>query len=342
MKKYFLVITLVCSLFYFFLSPFSLIAGRYAGDFIAIGAGVRSLSMGGAFVAVANDGSAIYWNAAGISQIREKEIILMRAFLYDNIASYDFISLCIPLPSDVSVGLAWTRLSIDDIPYFSEKHLTGTNTDQRSSDINKQLTGIPDGEFSSSDNLFQFAFSKHISQLVNMGWLFFEVPIDYYFGATIKYIKRDLYKFSATGTGVDLSAMIKSDLAILTELDWLGEIRYGINIQDVAGTKITWDTKSRWSDEIITNTKMGVAVVQPIPKIHSVITIDYDWDNAYKYTSHIGLELQYKKFAFLRTGYSDDDYSFGAGITYRRFNINYAFLTNVLANTHRVGVRISF
>ena len=47
MKKIFLAIILVCSLF-----PFSLIAGRYAGDFMAIGAGVRSISMGGAFAAI--------------------------------------------------------------------------------------------------------------------------------------------------------------------------------------------------------------------------------------------------------------------------------------------------
>ncbi len=337
MKKIFLAIILVCSLF-----PFSLIAGRYAGDFMAIGAGVRSISMGGAFAAIADDGSAIYWNPAGISQIRDKEIILMRAFLYNNIASYDFLSLCLPLPNEVSIGLSWTRLTIGDIPYFSEKHLIGTNVDQRSADINRQLTGIPDGEFSSSDNLFQFAFSKHLSQLVNIGWLFFEVPMDYYFGGAIKYIKRDLYKFSATGTGFDISAMIKSDLAILTELDWLGEIRYGVNIQDIGGTKITWDTKSRWKDEIITNIKMGIAVVQPIPQINSNLAIDYDWDNMYKYRSHIGLEFQYKKNAFLRSGYSDRNYSIGAGIVYRNFNINYAFLTNVLGNTHRVGVRISF
>jgi long-chain fatty acid transport protein len=40
-----------------------------AGDLSTPGQGARALSMAGAFTAVANDGSAIYYNPAGISQI---------------------------------------------------------------------------------------------------------------------------------------------------------------------------------------------------------------------------------------------------------------------------------
>ncbi|MBN1999619.1 hypothetical protein JW935_18845 [candidate division KSB1 bacterium] len=38
------------------------------------GAGVRSLSMGGAYVGIADDNSAIYWNPAGMGQIRRMEL----------------------------------------------------------------------------------------------------------------------------------------------------------------------------------------------------------------------------------------------------------------------------
>ncbi|MCK4311574.1 MAG: hypothetical protein KAW88_02445, partial [Candidatus Cloacimonetes bacterium] len=102
---------------------FSLFAGRYAGDFMVIGAGVRSSGMGGAFCAVANDGSAIYWNASGIAQMRDTEIGIMRAFLYLGLAKYDNFTFCQPLPNEVTIGLNWTRLTIDDIPVFLEKHL---------------------------------------------------------------------------------------------------------------------------------------------------------------------------------------------------------------------------
>jgi len=60
-------------------------AGRYAGDFLEIGAGVRALGLGGTYTAIADDGSAIYWNSSGISQIRKTEINIMRAYLYKDI-----------------------------------------------------------------------------------------------------------------------------------------------------------------------------------------------------------------------------------------------------------------
>lgn len=41
--------------------------GTMAADFLHIGVGSRAIAMGGAFVAVADDPSAIYWNPAGIA-----------------------------------------------------------------------------------------------------------------------------------------------------------------------------------------------------------------------------------------------------------------------------------
>ncbi|MBP7310112.1 MAG: hypothetical protein KA984_02345, partial [Candidatus Cloacimonetes bacterium] len=108
-----------------------LFAGRYAGDFMMIGAGVKALGMGGAFVALADDGSALYWNPAGLSQIRDSELSAMHAFLYGGLASYDHITFVQPLPNQVSIGFNWTRLSVSDIPHFSEQYLIGTNVDQR-------------------------------------------------------------------------------------------------------------------------------------------------------------------------------------------------------------------
>ncbi|MGE5411889.1 MAG: hypothetical protein ACM3MI_13085, partial [Clostridiales bacterium] len=43
-------------------------AGISAAQFLKIGIGGRASSMGDAFVAVANDASALYWNPAGLSQ----------------------------------------------------------------------------------------------------------------------------------------------------------------------------------------------------------------------------------------------------------------------------------
>jgi len=43
-------------------------------DFLSVGHGARANAMGEAFVAVADNSSAIYWNPAGLTQLREDEI----------------------------------------------------------------------------------------------------------------------------------------------------------------------------------------------------------------------------------------------------------------------------
>ena len=47
-----------------------------------LGVGARPLGMGGAYVAAADDGNAVLWNAAGLAQLNRQEIIAMFAALY--------------------------------------------------------------------------------------------------------------------------------------------------------------------------------------------------------------------------------------------------------------------
>jgi uncharacterized protein UPF0164 len=51
-------------------------AGTASGTFLKIGVGARATGLGEAFVAVANDPSAIYWNPAGLASIQRKEVAI--------------------------------------------------------------------------------------------------------------------------------------------------------------------------------------------------------------------------------------------------------------------------
>lgn len=328
-----MLIVMICSA--------ALFAGSYAGDFMVIGNGVAAAGMGGAFAAVANDGSAIYWNAAGISQIKTTEFSIMRAFLYQNLASYDNVTLCQPLPNEVTIGINWTRLTIDDIPVFLEEHLIH-NVDFRSAYLEFNLTGIPDRRITSTDDLFQIAFSKHLHREVNLGWMFFNVPTDLHLGANVKFIKRKIDTFTGSGVGFDFAMLFKTDLAVLFEREWLGNIAFGMNLQDIGNTTISWTTPSSHTDEVLTNTKIGVAIEQPLKKFKSVITVSYDLDYVYEKVRHYGLEWNYDNFAEIRLGLNDDDFATGVSIHYRRFILDYAFITNVIANTNRIGLRYRF
>src|SRR6267142_5966566 len=43
--------------------------GTFGGQFLKIGVGARGAGMGGAFVAIADDATAVFWNAAGIARV---------------------------------------------------------------------------------------------------------------------------------------------------------------------------------------------------------------------------------------------------------------------------------
>jgi len=321
----------------------SLSAGRYAGEFMVIGSGVRSSGMGKAFTAIADDGSAIYWNASGIAQMRKTEIGIMRAFLYNGLASYDNFSFCQPLPNDVTIGINWTRLSIEDIPVFLEEHLVG-NPSYRSSYHEYNLTGIPDDKMTSTDDLFQFSFAKHMHYDLNLGWLFFDVPFDFYFGGNVKYIKRQIDDSIGNGTGFDFSVLSRTSLGVIFERDWMGDFAFGVNFQDIGGSNIVWDVtddNSDHQDEVLMNSKLGMAIIQPLPSIHSILTLSHDVDYIYSTIHHYGLNYNYKKFIEVRFGYYDTNFTTGLTIKYTEFSVDYAFLTNNLASTFRVGLRIN-
>lgn len=325
------------------LIPLTISAGRYAGDFILLGSGVRPLGMGGAFTAVADNGNAIYWNASGLAQITEIEAEVMHAFLFDNLAAYDFFSFCIPLPASTTIGVSFTQLSVDNIPYFDEKWLKNSNVFIRSSNVDLHLTGDPDGYFTSSDQLFEFAFAKNFSRIINLGWELFDLPIDYYVGGTFKYIKRSIHENIGTGMGGDISFMVRTDFGMLTEVPWLGKIRFAFNLQDIGGTKITWDTRSKHVDEIFTTPKFGLAVEQPLPFIDSEMILAWDWYEDYEFRNNFGLEFTYKDILSCRTGLFDKHLTAGLGFRYNRFTINYALITHTdLGNSHRVGVMVNF
>ena len=45
-------------------------ASGYAGEFLSLGAGARSLALGSAYVAIADDAPAGYWNPAGLAYLK--------------------------------------------------------------------------------------------------------------------------------------------------------------------------------------------------------------------------------------------------------------------------------
>src|SRR3989339_1175485 len=113
-KKLFLLIALVT--FFIPQSNAQTVFGKYAGEFMAIGVGGRALGMGGAFVAIANDVTAGYYNPAGLANLNYPQLSLMHSEQFGNLVNYDYAAVGIPYGTDMSFGLSVIRLGVDGIP----------------------------------------------------------------------------------------------------------------------------------------------------------------------------------------------------------------------------------
>lgn len=88
--------------------------GTTAATFLSIGQGARALSMGGAFVAMADDPSSLYWNPAGIADLTGASIIVDHTQWFADI-QYNYLGATIGLGDLGTVGLTFTGSSIDEM-----------------------------------------------------------------------------------------------------------------------------------------------------------------------------------------------------------------------------------
>lgn len=100
--------------------------GTMAADFLHVGVGSRATAMGGAFVAIADDPSAIYWNPAGIAAMRGSGVM----FDYTNYIadmSMNFLGTAFSMGTNGSVGLGITMFNaIDDMEIRTVDQPEGT------------------------------------------------------------------------------------------------------------------------------------------------------------------------------------------------------------------------
>jgi hypothetical protein len=76
------------------------------------GIGARALAMGGAFVAVADDATAMLWNPAGLAQLEDTRLAGMSTDLYGLGITHQFIG-AVTTFANLGIGLGWERASID-------------------------------------------------------------------------------------------------------------------------------------------------------------------------------------------------------------------------------------
>ncbi len=206
---------------------------KYSNEFLNIGAGARGLGMGAAQSASVSDGTAGYWNPAGLTEVEDNPSInLMHASYFDNIGKYDYGSVAIPISDNRrTIGLSILRFAVDDIP-------------------NTLFLVEPDGSinynnittFSSADYAFLFSFAQKIRD---------DDDVKTSFGANAKIIYRKVGHF-ATAWGFGFDAGFK-----MQKNRW----RLGIVAKDLTTTFNAWSfTFTEKEKEVLYLTKNDIPV----------------------------------------------------------------------------------
>ncbi|MCG3117963.1 MAG: hypothetical protein ALAOOOJD_00088 [bacterium] len=76
--------------------------------------GARPLALGETFVAIADDGNALYWNPAGLPLLENYGIGWMHANLYNTGARSNYLSFFLPFTEQLAFGADWFNIGFDD------------------------------------------------------------------------------------------------------------------------------------------------------------------------------------------------------------------------------------
>lgn len=311
--------------------------GSTSAQFLKMGVGARSMGMGGSFVGLANDASALFWNPAGM--IYSSGIHTL--FSHNDWAldiSHDFIGTIIPVKNSGRLGISFSALTMGE----------------------KEITTVyePDGTglyYSVMDLSMGASYAQMISDRLS-------------YGLTFKYIRTSAHNESASTVAFDIGSILRTafhNLKIGMALsNFGGELQYKgrdlIGKTDVDegldGNQLTDATLATESWPIPLMIRIGISVDllgmnDAFIKNHfNRITLVMDAEHPNDSHEHlnIGCEYSYKDLIFLRGGYrinyDENSATFGAGIQSHIFGIgdvsfNYSLLPfGPFGNTNQVSI----
>jgi len=171
---------------------------------------------------------------------------------------------------------------------------------------------------------------------------------NFYWGANVKFIKRNLAEYNAFGIGFDVGAWYAYNENLF----------FGANLVDVTTTLVAWNTGK--NDLISPTLKIGSGYRYEISKITIIPTIDFDirFENRRfastfnagpaSFDPKMGIEINYGKLFSVRAGYTDiQQFTIGAGVKLPKLYIDYSFArfsgnaTYNLEDSHRISLILS-
>lgn len=312
---------------------------KYSNEFLKIGVGARAAAMGNAMTGIVDDVTSGYWNPAGLGlSPAAPEVALMHSEYFAGIAKYDYIGFTMPIGEQRRFGASVIRLGVDDIP--NTLNLVDPNG-------NIDFSAVE--TFSVADLGVLLSVAQKLDVMGGLD-----------VGANFKVVNRSVGKFAqAWGFGLDVGARWNK-----------GPLQLGLMLSDVTSTFNAWsfNTENFESTFVATGNVIpenSLEITLPSMRMGGGYTFLKDrafeilvaLDNDVHFDGkrnvalnlgpvsldpHMGLEVGYKKIAFIRGGFKNlqqvpndegkDVVSLfpcvGAGFKIKNFSVDYA-LSNV-------------
>ena len=305
-------------------------AGTAAYTFLKIGIGAKSQAMGGAFVGLADDATALYYNPGGLTAMSEEAQVFDELlnkplnatpknrftasylnYLLD--FQYGFLGYVRELDSTTSVGASISYQNYGSFPRI---------------DIN----GVESGTFGASDFAFGLTYSRRLAPRFSAG-------------ITGKIIYEKVDTYSSNGLAADLGMMY------LINPD--GSTKVGMALSNL-GAQLKGLSETH-KDKLPTKIAAGISHhMRGLPLLFSG-EVGKPFDNDFYLA--LGAELVSFKPFFLRLGWNTQgkDYKTGAGndglggfsggfgCTYKKYQIDYSYSSYAsLGSVHRISVEAGF
>lgn len=313
--------------------------GTTAAPFLKIEYGARPVGMAGAFVALANDASGMYYNPAGIAELDKVYVHGGHTRWFADL-TYNYATFIVPTKR-VNFSLWGSFLTGDEMKVTTVEHPEGTG----------QTFGYTDG-------LLGFTASARLSDRLSVG-------------LTTKYIQQMLHNESAATVAFDIGSILKTPFKGLR----LGMCmaNYGGRMQLTGNDLIVqtdpWpdyggnpDVEARMTSEsfpLPLAFKLGIAFEllgreeAVFTNQHNSVTVALDGihPNDGKEKLLIGLEYCMLDMLFLRGGYKvnydTQKFTLGTGVKVaivdKEIVVNYAYVDmDILDATHRIELSIGF
>jgi len=180
---------------------------KYSNEFLSIGVDAAALGMSNAVTAQTADVNAGYWNPAGLLQLTDKQVGLMHASYFANIAQYDYAAYASPIDKESAWGFSAIRFGVDDI-----LNTTQLIDNQGNIDYNRV------SKFSTADYGFSLSYARK-SKINNLRY-----------GANAKVIRRVIGDFASSwGFGFDVGLQYS-----------LKKWQFGLMLRDITTTYNVW------------------------------------------------------------------------------------------------------